>query len=121
MKTILMILTTLFAANLFAAPKAKIFSCVFSNPFFYAEIHGNQVWVVDEPKGKSKVFPIIEKGSEGNGWTLIVLGPDIEENLVLRFRKDGKGSDGVSDKKYAYSAKLTAGDVDPSTGGCEYD
>lgn len=115
MKTLLALsLATLsFAASAQAAEVA----CHFTEPFI--------TMIVNEEAGTVKeIFPegealhsILELSRE-NGETRVVFGPGIEENTVLTYVRDGKGSDGMSDRIYPYSAQNWTGDTLPQHGGC---
>ena len=111
----------LIAAAFFIAAQAEARSltCVFTEPFLGIKVseEARKVSITNEIEKTTENYKILKIAKKGNA-TQVVFGVNIEENYSLTYVKDGKGSNGMSDDVYPYSAQLSVGDTRPQHGGC---
>ncbi len=107
-------LSLLISASAFA----ETFNCSFTEPFMSIKIDTTTKKVsVTTPEESNKTFRIRRMQKVGDT-TEVVFGAGQEEFTMLRMKLDFKGSDGMSDFKFAYSSEIQTGDVRPQQGGC---
>lgn len=101
------------------AAMAQAITCSFTEPFFQMVVSEQKRTITftsaDEPA--PVLYPILRIARHGNETRVVYLN-GARKISVLVFKRDGKGSDGMSDYTYPYSAQISRGAMGAFHGGC---
>ncbi len=115
MKTLSILALALFSVS----AQAEVITCNFTEPFITMNVNeeAKTIEVIDNSMDETHFYQMNEFGTEKDGRTRVGYGEGIDASVLI-YVKDGKGTDGMSDMIYPYSAESWASHSDVLYGAC---
>lgn len=98
---------------------AETVTCTFTEPFITVIVNERTGMVTEQNFGRTTRRVLATRISKAGRRTKVVFGRSRNGATTLIYRKDGRGSDGMSEAVYPYSAERYTGRERHIFGGCE--
>lgn len=101
------------------AAQAETITCTFTEPFITIIVNERTKMVAEQNFGRTTRRVRAARLTKNGRRTVVIYGRSRQGPTTLIYRRDGRGSDGMSEARYPYSGETFTGPGRHLYGGCE--